>query len=339
MDFVRGMRSRFAGWSQRGVVEVAVTVATRRSTEIDVCCFGLDTAGRLSDDRYMVFYNQPEAPDRSICLVPAPAEVRATFVIDVDRLPQTLSRLCFTASIDGDEQMSDLLPGQLRVSADGVTLGRFTFSGADFGPQRSLILAELYRNQGWRLWAVGQGFAAGLDSLLAHYGGQQTDAAPTEDAPPPSRPAPASPSVALPSPLDTGVFLRPSRPGALPTPLSLQHPAPLPAAPSSIAPSVSTPSAPRPAPPTPPPPIPPAPVVPRPAAAVPPQLSVSAWSLPKGHIVETLRVSVDGVPVATSELRRDPTADGRSSRYTIPNSSLRSGSIVRVDYDVDHARD
>ncbi len=35
---------------------------------IDYVCFGVDAAGKLSDDRYMIFFNQPHSPCNSIAL-------------------------------------------------------------------------------------------------------------------------------------------------------------------------------------------------------------------------------------------------------------------------------
>ena len=34
--------------------------------EYDSCCFGVDINEKLSDDRYMVFYNQPASPKNEI---------------------------------------------------------------------------------------------------------------------------------------------------------------------------------------------------------------------------------------------------------------------------------
>ncbi|RYG66125.1 VWA domain-containing protein, partial [bacterium] len=54
----------------------------------------------------------------------------------------------------------------------------------------------IYLKDVWRLAAVGQGFAGGLDALLAHFGGQQAEeAAPA--AAPIAPPAPAAPPVNL----------------------------------------------------------------------------------------------------------------------------------------------
>lgn len=35
---------------------------------VDVSCFGLDSAGRLSDERYFLFYNQRRSPEGAMAL-------------------------------------------------------------------------------------------------------------------------------------------------------------------------------------------------------------------------------------------------------------------------------
>jgi tellurite resistance protein TerA len=77
---------------------------------------------------------------------------------------------------------------------------RFPWSGADFGDEKAVIVAELYRRDGtWRFGAVGQGFNGGLSALLAHFGG--SEAAPTPAAAPSPAPAaaavPTAPKVSL----------------------------------------------------------------------------------------------------------------------------------------------
>lgn len=42
-------------------VEIVIQLGLPGRT-VDLCCFGLDPQGRLSDDRYMVFYNQRRSP-------------------------------------------------------------------------------------------------------------------------------------------------------------------------------------------------------------------------------------------------------------------------------------
>ncbi|RZL87037.1 MAG: tellurium resistance protein, partial [Variovorax sp.] len=87
-------------------------------------------------------------------------------------------------------------PTMRALGACALNLGgvlRFPWSGADFGDEKAVIVAELYRRDGsWRFGAVGQGFNGGLSALLAHFGG--TEAKPATA--PVSTPAPAAPAAA-----------------------------------------------------------------------------------------------------------------------------------------------
>jgi len=138
----------------------------------DFVCFGLDAQGKLSDDRFMVFFNQKAAPDDAITLQKL-AEQSATFAFDLDKVPAPIERLVFTLSVDGAGAMRDLGASELTLSAGGNAFVRYRFSGADFDTEGALMLAEVYRKDGeWRFWAQGQGFAGDLNALLQHFGGE-----------------------------------------------------------------------------------------------------------------------------------------------------------------------
>lgn len=140
---------------------------------IDFSCFGLDAAGKLADDRYMTFYNQPTTPCGGVKLYTPPGD-RAGFAVALQKLPDSLARLVITASIEGEGVMSMLRGGYLRlIEGEGAEVARFAFSGADFQAERALMLVEIYRKDGvWRLSATGQGFNGGLDALVQHFGGE-----------------------------------------------------------------------------------------------------------------------------------------------------------------------
>lgn len=206
MEFVRGMRSRLTGVSSGEPVDISVCARTEDGTGVDVCCFGLDPSGVLQDDRYFLFYNQPESPCGAVRIVSPSPPGGQCFRAELDRLPSNVRRLCITASIDGAGTMASLGPGYVRLSTAVGEIARFAFHGHDFALEKSVILAEIYEHaDSWRLWAVGQGFAGGLDSLLAHYGGTTTDSPPDivavvdpapaalPDAPPVAQPAPPKP--------------------------------------------------------------------------------------------------------------------------------------------------
>jgi stress response protein SCP2 len=67
---------------------------------VDFVCFGVDAHGKLSDDRYMVFFNQPSTPCGSIKM-----DSGGKFDINLQSLPASIDRMVFTASIDGAGEM------------------------------------------------------------------------------------------------------------------------------------------------------------------------------------------------------------------------------------------
>ena len=51
---------------QGHALSVSVQLQIGTPNSVDVSCFGLDSRGHLSDDRYMTFYNQPTSPCSSV---------------------------------------------------------------------------------------------------------------------------------------------------------------------------------------------------------------------------------------------------------------------------------
>ncbi|SEQ29358.1 tellurite resistance protein TerA [Ectothiorhodospira magna] len=179
MIITRGMRLPLSQLTHQSAWEVGITI---RGIDTDIALFGLDAAGRLSDDRYMVFYNQPRTPCGGAAIM-VPAGDQAGFTLDTSRLPATIHRLVITATVDGPGTMGNIQDGYLRMLEQGRELGRFAFTREDFGAEKAIMLGEFYRKAGtWRLAAVGQGFNGGLEALVKHFGGEVI--APT--TPPPS---------------------------------------------------------------------------------------------------------------------------------------------------------
>ena len=161
--------------------------------EIDISCFGLDANGQLSDDRYLVFFNQKSCPGGGVAL-----ELQsngATFTVDVSRLPDAIHKLVFTAAISGDGTMRQLGASSMRLGSTS-----FAFAGADFQDEKAVIVGEIYKRDGqWRYGAVGQGFSGGLAALLKHFGGTEaaSSAAPAAAPTPTPVPVPEAKKVSL----------------------------------------------------------------------------------------------------------------------------------------------
>jgi len=157
-----------------GLFPIVLALSTQ-AMDIDISCFGLDANGQLSDDRYMVFFNQKSCPGGGVML--EIGNGASTFNTDVSRLPDSIQKLVFTASINGDGTMRKLGASTLRLGST-----TFPFSGADFQDEKAVIIGELYKRDGqWRFGAVGQGFNGGLSALLKHFGGTEAAASPAPE--------------------------------------------------------------------------------------------------------------------------------------------------------------
>ncbi len=183
--FTRGQKGKLSDFGLATAFTVTVDLPAP-GMALDLSCFGVDEAGKLSDDRYMIFYNQLASPEGAVRV--ALSAGRAEFQVNLDALPASIAKLVFTGAIDGNGTMRGIGAGSLAIG-NGVT---FPLAGTDFQDEKAVILGELYRKDGlWRFGAVGQGFNGGLSALLAHFGGTEAASAPAP------APAPAAPKVSL----------------------------------------------------------------------------------------------------------------------------------------------
>ncbi|MEU0448106.1 TerD family protein [Streptomyces tendae] len=242
-EFQRGHKARISDLTAGTDLYVGVQISGP-GLSFDISCFGLDADERLSDDRYFVFFNQPKTPEESIQLLGAQAGDTESFRVTLDRIPQQIQKLSFTATIDGAGQMSQVGPGYIRIVAGGEEVARYPFSGSEFSTERAVMLGDFYLKDVWRFAAVGQGFDGGLDALLRNFGGEVAE----DEAPAPQQPeqpqAGAAPGFAPPA--------QASAPPAFGAPAA-SAPAPAPApqhAPQGFAPppAATPPPAPAPAP-------------------------------------------------------------------------------------------
>jgi tellurite resistance protein TerA len=252
-SFQKGEKARLSELTPGQDVSVGVQLQTAGG-DVDISCFGVDAQGKLSDDRYFIFYNQKASPEGAISTLGRNVDDRESFAVRLAALPASIVRLVFTATLDGSATMASVSQGHLRLTDGNEEVARYSFTGSDFSGEKAIILGELYRKDVWRFSAVGQGFNGGLSALLAHFGGSEAGAAAT----PAPTPIPAAPT---------------------PTP----SPAPgYPPAPSAYPPAPATPPAP-PAPAYPPPPAAPAPPAypPPPGAPAPPAPAAAPVNLGK----------------------------------------------------------
>lgn len=162
---------------------IDVKIEVQGGSVYDSCCFGVDADEQLSDDRYMVFFNQPASPK---CEIQYEMHGKAAeYHVNLQELPAAIKKLVFTISIDGSGTMGDIQSHQLRISQYNAEPLEFNLSGQAFAEEKAIISIELYQKNGWRFATVGRGFNGGLGDLLRSFGGVEI-----EEKPAPQKQAP-----------------------------------------------------------------------------------------------------------------------------------------------------
>ncbi|WP_149829414.1 TerD family protein [Streptomyces tailanensis] len=232
-EFQRGHKAKISDLTAGTDLYVGVQI-TAPGLSFDISCFGLDADERLSDDRYFVFFNQPKTPEESIQLLGAQSGDTESFRVTLDKIPPQIQKLSFTATIDGNGQMSQISPGYIRIVAGGEEVARYPFDGSEFSTERAVMLGDFYLKDVWRFAAVGQGFDGGLDALLKNFGGEVAE---EEPAAAPQHPqGDAAPGFAAPA------FGAPAAPAPAPAPEPAQGFAPPAPSPSvHAAPTIAAP--------------------------------------------------------------------------------------------------
>lgn len=197
--FQTGQKSPLSHLTTSNLLTISARVSGPAS-EYDLSLFGLDASGKLSDDRYLVFFNQPASPERAVQMQSG-ARGEKVFTIDLQRLPQTIRRLSLTATVD-EGTFGQIDHAEITLSAHGQPVASYRVTGRDFQRERAVMLFDVYFKDLWRVGAVGQGFNGGLEALVRHYGGEVTDSPRPGPATPPAPPHPA-PNVAPTSPRPT----------------------------------------------------------------------------------------------------------------------------------------
>ena len=159
--------------------DICVDMQICGNAEYDFCCFGVDPAEKLSDDRYMVFYNQRQSPDGELSLEDIEGGVR--FKLQLSKLPEKINRLIFTLSIDGTQTVGEMQSLTTKVYQAGKESIDLELTGKDFSNERAVIVIEIYRKDTWRIGFVAGGFDGGLSALLEHFGGEEVKYENTDD--------------------------------------------------------------------------------------------------------------------------------------------------------------
>lgn len=149
--------------------------------DLDASAFLLTDAGRVSTESDFVYFKNPAHPSGAVIhqgdnLTGAGDGDDEKIRIDLLKIPDNITKIAFTATISDAEarrqNFGQVSNAFIRVynDANGEEMLRYDL-GEDFSIETSVILGELYKNNGeWKFNAIGSGYQGGLSAICNNYG-------------------------------------------------------------------------------------------------------------------------------------------------------------------------
>jgi tellurium resistance protein TerD len=164
-----------------------------QSYEIDVSAFMLGADGKIPNDKYVVFYNNPQSCDGSV-LQSIPEKNKRSqdnkciYGVILDKINPEIEEVTFAVTIHEAEKInanfSNIKNAFIKISNLDTKseLVRYELK-ENFSRETAVEFGRLYKKNGeWRFQAVGQGYQAGLQSLVDKYdSGNSNNIAPIND--------------------------------------------------------------------------------------------------------------------------------------------------------------
>ncbi|GAB4589831.1 TerD family protein [Nocardia sp. IFM 10818] len=175
---------------QNGPVNVNdVVISMQIAAPADLSALLVTESGKVRSDADFVFFNQPSGP--GVNLQPGPGGQPAALQVSLGAVPADIAQVRAVITLDdpGNSFGRISAPSVFVSDAGGNRLYEYRIEGLS---SESIVIAlELYRRQGgWKVRAVGQGYAGGFAALVTDHGVTVNEAPQTQQAPPPP-PAPA----------------------------------------------------------------------------------------------------------------------------------------------------
>ncbi|EGK84672.1 tetratricopeptide repeat protein [Microcoleus vaginatus PCC 9802] len=151
-----------------------------QSYEIDVSAFMLSADGKLPNDKYFIFYNNLQSCDGSV-LQSIPdknnrgQEKKTIYGVILEKINAEIEEITFAVTIHEADKIkanfSNIKNSFIKITNldTGSELVRYELK-ENFSRETAVEFGRLYRKNGeWRFQAVGEGYQAGLQSLVDKY--------------------------------------------------------------------------------------------------------------------------------------------------------------------------
>ncbi|MFB8008569.1 TerD family protein [Nocardia sp. NPDC056000] len=152
-----------------------VVISVQIAAPADLSALLVTEHGKVRSDADFVFFNQPSGP--GVNLQPGSSGQPAALMISLSAVPAGIEQIRAVITLDEAGNNFGRLPAPVAVVSDlgGNPLFEYRIEGLD---TESIVIAlEVYRRQGgWKVRAVGQGYAGGFAALVTDHGVQVNQA-------------------------------------------------------------------------------------------------------------------------------------------------------------------
>ncbi|BFN00568.1 hypothetical protein MOXK02_21260 [Moraxella sp. K02] len=151
--------------------EYKIKLSASSPADFDVALFGLDKDLKLSNEDYMIFYNQPLSPCHSLELVDHTKNF-ASFRANLHTLNSQIQHLFLTLTTDSHQPISKISNLHIQLYNKQHLINKFEINTNPFQQQQSILLFRLDKVDGtWILKPTNQGFDGDLADLVKFFGG------------------------------------------------------------------------------------------------------------------------------------------------------------------------
>lgn len=166
----KGQRVSISEFHDKVIKIVYEHKAVKQALDIDGYIFLLQNNGKVKDDGGLVFFSNPETPNKSVAV--ASTDGRQLVTVEPDKLNEWVDKVvvCYSIYSEEEEKTFSLVEEpMIRVICGEQELYRFELSGLNI--EKTVVAVELYRYKGeWKLNFIGAGYKSGLRQLCESYG-------------------------------------------------------------------------------------------------------------------------------------------------------------------------
>ncbi|WP_083864855.1 VWA domain-containing protein [Nocardia brevicatena] len=155
---------------QNGPLEVGeLVISVEIAAPADLCALLVDERGKVRSDADFVFYNQPTGS--GVRLRPAADGQPAVLEVSTAAVPADIAQVRIVTTLDDTTNTFGRIPPPIAAVADPAGQIRYRYRIDGLGSESVVIALELYRrDDGWKVRAVGQGYAGGFAALVTDHG-------------------------------------------------------------------------------------------------------------------------------------------------------------------------